>query len=93
MPVTVRIPTALRTYTSDQSKIALDAASVEDAVRELVDRHDGLRRHLYTDEGDLRAHVNYYVNNEDVREMDGAGTALQDGDTLVIVPAVAGGGP
>ncbi len=91
MPVTIRIPTALRSFADDESKVPVDADTVGAAVAALVERYPDLREHLVTDEGELHSHVNVYVNSEDVRGLDGEATTLEDGDQVVLVPAVAGG--
>ncbi len=69
----------------------LKAETVGGALAELVARHPDLRRHLYTDEGKLRAFVNVYLNDEDVRYLQKDATAVKDGDNISIVPSIAGG--
>jgi adenylyltransferase/sulfurtransferase len=65
---------------------------VAEALAGLVALHPDLKRHLYTEEGKLRAFVNVYVNDEDMRYLQKEATALNDGDTISIVPSIAGGG-
>jgi molybdopterin converting factor small subunit len=91
MSVTVRIPSPLRAYAGGQSDVPVHAATVGGAVSQLVDRFPQLRRHLYTDEGVLRNFVNVYLNDEDARYLGGNGAIVKDGDTITIVPSVAGG--
>ncbi len=67
------------------------ASSVADALSGLVSQHPDLRRHLYTDDGKLRAFVNVYLNDEDVRYLQKEATTVKDGDTISIVPSIAGG--
>ncbi len=67
------------------------AGSVADALSGLVSQHPDLRRHLYTDDGKLRAFVNVYLNDEDVRYLQKEATTVKDGDTISIVPSIAGG--
>ena len=67
------------------------AGSVGDALTGLVAKHPELRRHLYTDDGKLRAFVNVYLNDEDVRYLQKEATAVKDSDTISIVPSIAGG--
>ncbi len=87
---TIRIPTPLRPYTGGNSVVAVDGATVGEALAELTRQHPQLRPHLY--EGDtLRSFVNVYLNKEDVRGLKGADTAVAESDTLMIIPAVAGG--
>ena len=91
MTVTIIIPTALRQHTEDQDELKLNARTVSDALKELVTAFPSLRRHLYSEGGRLRSFINVYLNEEDIRYKDGESTPLKDGDTLMIVPAVAGG--
>ena len=87
---TIRIPTPLRPYTGGNSTVAVGGDTVGEALAELTRRHPELRPHLY--DGDaLRSFVNVYLNKEDVRGLQGADTAVQTDDTLMIIPAVAGG--
>ena len=91
MTVKVIIPTALRQHTNDEDELQLNARTVKSALQELVTTFPNLKKYLYSDNGRLRSFINIYLNEEDVRYMDGEETALKEGDTLMIVPAVAGG--
>ena len=91
MTVKVIIPTALRQHTGDEDELRLNAKTVGDALTELVATFPSLRRHLYSESGHLRNFINIYLNEEDIRYKEGERTSLKDGDTLMIVPAVAGG--
>ena len=91
--VKVLIPTPLRQYAANQDAIELQAKDVREALGALVGRYDALRRHLYTDEGRLRNFVNVYLNEEDIRYLQSEATPLKDGDTISIVPSIAGGAP
>ena len=91
MPVTIIIPTALRGFAGNAAKITVEAATAGDALARLTETHAELRRHLYNDEGKLRSFVNVYVNDEDVRHAAGEDTPVKDGDTVMIVPSIAGG--
>lgn len=91
MPVTVRIPTALRSYAANESKTQVDAKTVGDALHALVERHPALKPHLYENDGQLRSFVNVYLGEQDVRELGGQAAPVSDGQTLLIVPSVAGG--
>jgi len=71
--------------------VEVKAGSVGDALTGLVAKHPELRRHLYTDDGKLRAFVNVYLNDEDVRYLQKEATAVKDSDTISIVPSIAGG--
>ena len=87
----IHIPTPLRPYVDGLAVVAVGGATVGEALEALVARHPELRRHLYDDQGRLRRYVNVYRNNEDVRHMQREATPLGDGDTLTIVPSIAGG--
>lgn len=91
MAVTITIPTALRQYAGGQSEIEVEAATAGEALDRLTSSHAELRKHLYTDQNALRNFVNVYVNDEDIRHGAGAQTPLKDGDTVMIVPSIAGG--
>ena len=88
----IQVPTPLRQYAGKQAAIDVAGATVGEALSSLVSSHPDLRRHLYTDEGKLRAFVNVYLNDEDVRYLDKEATPLSDNDTISIVPSIAGGG-
>jgi sulfur-carrier protein len=87
----IHIPTPLRQYTGRQAAVEIAAGTVGEALSGLVSSHPDLRRHLYTDEGKLRAFVNVYLNDEDVRYLQKEATAVKDGDNISIVPSIAGG--
>jgi adenylyltransferase/sulfurtransferase len=87
----IQIPSPLRQYAGKQSSVQVPAASVGEALKNLVAQHPDLQRHLYTEDGKLRSFVNVYVNDEDMRYLQKEATALKDGDTISIVPSIAGG--
>jgi sulfur-carrier protein len=87
----IQIPSPLRQYTEKQASVTITAKTVGDALTSLVTQHPELRRHLYSDDGRLRAFVNVYVNDEDMRYLEKEATALSEGDTISIVPSIAGG--
>src|SRR2546425_12054329 len=89
--VRIIIPTALRQYAANHDAVEVEADSVEQALGDLVDKFDQLRRHLYADDGQLRNFVNVYVNEEDIRYLEKDATTLKPGDTISIVPSIAGG--
>jgi adenylyltransferase/sulfurtransferase len=91
MLVTITIPTALRNFAEGKSRIELQAATAGAALDQLSSQYAELRRHLYDDTNKLRSFVNVYLNDEDIRHKSGADTPLKDGDTLMIVPSIAGG--
>ena len=91
MSVTVRIPTPLRKLTGGADEVSVEGANVGDVIENLEAAHPGLKERLCDDAGEIRRFVNVYVNDEDVRFLDGRGAALKDGDEVSIVPAIAGG--
>jgi len=91
MSTRIHIPTPLRPYAAQQAVVEVEAATVGEALGALVERHGELRRHLYDEKGRLRRFVNVYRNEEDVRHLERESTPLRNGDTLSIVPSIAGG--
>jgi molybdopterin synthase sulfur carrier subunit len=91
MTVTVRIPAQLRPLAGGNGEIAVEAATVRDAIDALEAAHPGFAERLLDEEGNLRRFVNCFVADEDVRFLDGLDTKLEPGQTLSVVPAVAGG--
>ena len=91
MPVTVTIPTPLRQFADGQSEIQIDARTAGEALDKLTSTHTELRRHLFNDQNALRNFVNVYVNDEDIRHANGPDTPVNEGDTILIVPSIAGG--
>lgn len=90
MAIEVRIPTILRTYTDGAKAVEGAGASLGELFQDLDTRHPGIADRL-VDNGELRRFVNVYLNDEDVRFLEGISTALSDGDSITILPAVAGG--
>jgi sulfur-carrier protein len=90
MAIEVRIPTILRTYTDGAKQVEGTGSTLAELFSDLDDRHGGLRERLVDDKG-LRRFVNVYLNDEDVRFLSGLETPLKDGDTVTVLPAVAGG--
>lgn len=91
MTVTVRIPTTLRTLTGGASEVEIEGAKVSEVLANLEAAHPGFASRILDDSGALRRFVNVFVADEDVRFMDGLDTAVADGNTVSIIPAVAGG--
>jgi molybdopterin converting factor small subunit len=91
MPVKVMIPTPLRAYAGKQESVDLQAATVAEALSALTSRFGELKKHLYSDDGRLRSFVNVYVNDEDIRYLQKDQTQVREGDTISIVPSIAGG--
>ncbi|MDX3769251.1 MULTISPECIES: MoaD/ThiS family protein [unclassified Streptomyces] len=90
MAIEVRIPTILRTYTDGAKTVEGKGETLADLFTDLDSRHNGIRERI-VDGGELRRFVNVYLNDEDVRFLDGISTKLGDGDSVTILPAVAGG--
>ena len=92
MAVNIAIPTALRAYVGGNGSVDVEGATVDEALDNLTTTHAGLARHLRDKAGKLRSFVNVYLNDEDIRFLDDKGaTVLKDGDSLIIVPSIAGG--
>ena len=91
MAIEVRIPTILRTYTGGEKAVEGAGGTLTALLDDLDSRHTGLRGRLVTDEGALHRFVNVYVNDEDVRFTGALDTQVKDGDSVTILPAVAGG--
>jgi molybdopterin converting factor small subunit len=91
MAVTVSIPTALRQYAGDKASIEFASGPVGQLLANLVERHPQLGKQLYNEQGQLRSFVNIYVGDEDLRYLQGVETLVPDGETVSIIPAIAGG--
>ena len=91
MSVTVRVPTQLRTLTGGTGEIEVEGATVGEALKALDTAHPGFAERLFDDQGGLRRFVNVFLDDEDIRFLDGLATPLAPGQTLSVVPAVAGG--
>jgi sulfur-carrier protein adenylyltransferase/sulfurtransferase len=89
--VTILIPTALRQFADGQEQVRLAGATVGEVLGQLTGAHSDLKKHLYNDSGQLRSFVNVYLNDEDIRYLEKDKTAVSDGDTITIVPSIAGG--
>jgi molybdopterin synthase sulfur carrier subunit len=91
MAVTVRIPTTLRPLSGGASTVEVDAGALSDVIKALDAAHPGFADRLLDEEGNLRRFVNVFVDDDDVRYLDGLATNVPDGQTVSIIPAVAGG--
>ena len=90
--MTIYIPTPLRPYAADQASVEVQATTITEALASLTNSHPQLRNHLFTGEGKLRAFVNLYLNDEDVRYLPAKeATSVTATDTLSIIPSIAGG--
>ena len=91
MSITVRIPTTLRPLTAGASEVTVEGATVNEVFAALEEAHPGFAERLLDDDGGLRKFVNIFVADDDVRFQDGLDTPVPDGETVSIIPAVAGG--
>ncbi len=88
---TVKIPPVLRSQTGGESEVPIEGGDVGEILRGLASAHPGTEKQLFDDAGELNRYVNVYLNDEDVRVLDGLGTSVGADDTIVILPAMAGG--
>ena len=91
MSNTIHIPTPLRPFTDKHESVEVSGATVGELLADLTTRYDGLKKHLYAEDGRLRNFVNVYLNDEDIRYLQREKTPVKPGDQLSIVPSVAGG--
>jgi molybdopterin converting factor small subunit len=91
MSVTVRIPTQLRELSGGNAEVSAEGGTLATVLSGLERAHPGFRERLFDDQGELRRFVNVFVDDEDIRFLDGVDTEVKDGATVSIVPAVAGG--
>jgi sulfur-carrier protein len=88
---TIKVPPVLRSQTGGEAEVSVQGGTVGEALRALVKAHPGTSEQLFSPEGDLNRYVNVYLNDEDVRVLDGLDTSASESDTVVILPAMAGG--
>ena len=93
MAVTVHVPTPLRKLTDNQAEVQVEASTITELVDNLESAHPGIKEKLLDESGEIRRYVNIFVNDEDIRFLDGKGTELKDADSVSIVTAIAGGAP
>ena len=91
MPVSVRVPTILRTYTDGESEVSATGANLQEVLDDLDNSFAGIKARILDDNGELRRFVNVYVGNDDVRFLDNLATPTPDGTQISGIPAVAGG--
>ena len=92
MAITILIPSPMRRFTDDNDTVTLESAeTADDALVQLVAKYPDTKRPLRDDSGNIRRSVNIYINDEDIRFLQGKDTALKSGDSISIVPAIAGG--
>ena len=91
MEVVIEIPSALKKYVNDQDAVEVSGSSVEEAFGALVSEYTELKANLFDENGKIRSFINVYLNDDDIRYRDGLKSKVQDGDSIQIVPSVAGG--
>ncbi len=87
----ISIPTPLRQFTNGQDSVALEGGTVGELLDALTLQFPGLKQHLFNDEGKLRSFVNVYLNDEDIRYLQKTASPVKDGDSITIIPSIAGG--
>src|SRR3954468_14710585 len=93
MATKILIPTPLRPFTDKKDAVEAEGKTVGELLADLTTKHSGLKTHLYNQDGKLRSFVNIYVNDEDIRYLQKEQTPINTGDTVSIIPSVAGGAP
>lgn len=91
MPVKVRIPTPLMKLTNNQAEISAEGATIADILNNLENQYAGIKERICEENGTPRRFINIYLNEEDIRFLDGEKTKIKDGDEVSIIPAIAGG--
>ncbi len=91
MAVTVKLPTILRKFAGDEARVPAEGATLSEVLKDLESRHPGITKNVIAEDGGLHRFINVYLNDEDVRYLGSLETEVADGDTVSILPAVAGG--
>jgi molybdopterin converting factor small subunit len=91
MAITIEIPTAFRRFTEGSPKVNCGATTVAEALNDLITKFPALSRHVRDDQGQIRQFLNVYLNDEDIRFLNGESSSLKDGDRVLLVPSIAGG--
>lgn len=91
MSIKVRIPAPLQKLTENLAEVEIDGKSLKEVLSSLVEKYPSLGERIYDEKGNLRRFINFYINDEDVRFLEGENSPLKDGDIVSIVPAIAGG--
>ena len=90
MPV-LRIPTPLRAYTNGQSDVTVNGANISEALVDLTTQYPTIKPHLFNDGGELRPFVNLFVGENNIKDLQGVSTPIQDSDRIMLIPSIAGG--
>ena len=88
---TIRIPTPLRTYADGQSEASVEGATVGEAMNDLIRQYPALQAHLFNGNAELRPFVNLFLNDENIRDLQGLDTSIDANDRLMLIPSIAGG--
>lgn len=91
MSVVVRIPTPLRKMTQNEAEVSAEGSDIASLIDDLENNYPGIKDRICDDQGEIRRFVNIYLNDEDIRFLQGQSTSLDDGDEVSIIPAIAGG--
>ena len=91
MAVTIKLPTILRKFAGNEARVSAEGATLAEALKDLESRYPGITKNVIADDGGLHRFINVYVNDEDVRYLGSLETEVKEGDTVSILPAVAGG--
>jgi molybdopterin converting factor small subunit len=91
MAVSVLVPAALRAYTERQAEIEVSGSTAGEAIADLAAKHPDIRKHLYKDDDTLRDFINVFIGDTNIKELNGLATPVKDGDSVMLVPAIAGG--
>ena len=91
MAVSILVPAALRAYTDRQAEIEVNGGTVGEAIADLAAKYPDIRKHIYKDENSLRDFINVYIGDTNIKEIEGLKTPVKDGDSVMLVPAIAGG--
>ena len=91
MAVSILVPAALRAYTERQAEIEVNGGTVGEAIADLAAKYPDIRKHIYKDENSLRDFINVYIGDTNIKEIEGLKTPVKDGDSVMLVPAIAGG--
>ncbi|MDR1651586.1 MAG: MoaD/ThiS family protein [Synergistaceae bacterium] len=93
MPVTIQIPAALRAFAGGQSEAPAEGATAGEVIAAFAEAYPDIKAHLYDEAGALRSFINVYVGDTNIKNLEGTDTPVKDGDSVMLVPAIAGGTP
>lgn len=91
MQTTVNIPTALRQYSENNATVEVDAIDITGALDQIIEKHPQLKQQLFAGDGEIRRYINVFLNNQDIRYLEQENTTVKVGDSISLVPAIAGG--